>query len=125
MALTCDYRKIKNFKSRCYKKIGGKYHTHPITQALVFATVYIGMSEITLDNAREFWRRIDAWQRGFGPMCEVPDNRTKSGWRKHMLTYQNIRDHIGLETNAATSTRAQFNRRFMELLSREAEYATL
>ena len=125
MALTTDYRKIKNFKTRCYKKYAGQFYTHPITQCLALSTVYIGLNEITDKNIGEFWRRIDAWQRGFGPMCDVADGRTKSGWRTRMLTYQDIRNHIGLETNAAPKTKAYFNRRFMELLRREAEYATL
>ena len=125
MALTCDYRKIKGFKTRCYKKIGGKYHTHPITQALVFATVYIGMSEISEKTILEFWRRIDAWQRAFGPMVEMPDRRTKYGWRTQMLTYEDICNHMGLETNAANQTKAFFNKKLTETLRREAEYATL
>jgi len=125
MALTTDIRKIKNFKRKCYKKYAGQVYTHPVTQSLFFSTCSIGMNEITEDNAAEFWRRIDAWQRGFGPMCQLADGRTKSGWRNRMLTYADIRNHIGLETNAAVKTKAHFNRRFMELLRREAEYATL
>lgn len=125
MALTTDIRKIKNFKRKCYTKHAGQFYTHPVTQCLLFSTCYIGMNEITEGNAAEFWRRIDAWQRGFGPMCQVADGRAKSGWRNRMLTYADIRNHIGLETNASIKTNPQFNRRFIELLRREAEYAAL
>lgn len=125
MALKADYRNIKGFKYKCYRKIGDDYYVDPKTQSLALATVYIGISEISENTIDEFWRRLDAWQRAFGPMCSVPDNRTRKGWREHRLSYKDLRNHIGLETNAATKTNAAFNRRLIELMRRESEYAAV
>lgn len=89
------------------------------TQAIIFGTMYVGMSEITEDNAEEFFRRIRFYETVFGPVRIFPANAEK----KIMLTAQDIRDHIGLSTNASNLTEAKFKKITMENLERELTIA--
>lgn len=125
MALTADYREIKHYKRKCYHEVAGEKYLHPITQCLVFATIYVQMGEITEKNYQSFFVRLSMWQQAFGPMCEVRDRRHKSGWRNHLITLDDVRNHIGLVTNVLTKSDASFNRHLVKVMRREAEYATL
>lgn len=125
MALVAEYNQIKGFKSLCYQKAGDGYRLKPITQTLVFATMYIHMDSITKENWKDFYRRIAAWEKVFGPSSSVPDRRRKSRWREQYITPKDVHNHIGLTVNVMPKSDAYFYKRLVTMLRREVEYATL
>lgn len=125
MALVADYTKIKGFKSLCYRKVNDGYQLNPVTKALGFCMIWIHMDEITEKNHKEFFIRLDLYQKAFGAQCEVVDRRFKRRWRNHMFTLKDIKDHIGMEANVMPRSSAYFNRQLIKLMRREAEDATL
>lgn len=66
-----------------------------ISKALIFLTGYVGIDEITEENAWRFWVRVNAWERVVGPMIFGPDHDTP-----YSITIEDVREHIGLRTNA-------------------------
>jgi hypothetical protein len=125
MALVAEYNQIKGFRSRCYKKVGEGYQLKPITKTLVFATMYIHMDSITKENWKDFYHRIAAWEKVFGPSASILDRRRKSRWREHRITPEDVRNHIGLAVNVVPKSDAYFYKRLVTMLRREVEYATL
>jgi hypothetical protein len=73
----------------------------PITNALIWGTMSVGMNSITEANWREFYTRAYIIQTIHGSwIYENGDHR--------FITPQEIRDHIGLGTNATNYTAAKF-----------------
>lgn len=118
MALLAEYDQIKGFKSLCYEKVDEGLRLNPITQTLVFSTMYIFMDSITEKNWEQFYERIGAWERAFGPMTSIMDRRFKKMWREQYITPKDVRDHIGLSVNVAPKSDAYFNRHLAKVLRR-------
>lgn len=79
---------------------------HPVTNALVFGTVAIGMNSITKDNWQDFYNRLNMWERTVGPQLwrgDIPKDDPRN-WITPLEVYM----HIGLHTNASNKTEAQF-----------------
>lgn len=66
----------------------------PITNALIWSTMSVGMNEITEDNARRFYDRLRLQQKLFGPELRRPDG---SGVE---ISFDDVKANIGLRTNA-------------------------
>jgi hypothetical protein len=64
------------------------------TNALIWLTIPVGISRITPKNWEEFYRRAFIYRRVRGSSVE--------------LTAQDVRNHIGLSTNASGLTKLQF-----------------
>lgn len=79
---------------------------HPVTKALTFATMAVGISRITEDNWKDFYNRLNMWERCAGPMLTRGDNPFHSP--DNFLTPLEVYMHIGLGTNASSKTQAQF-----------------
>ena len=122
MALVANYDQIKGFKSLCYEKDGERYRLNPITHSLVFSTMVIFMDSITEKNWRQFYERIGAWEKAFGPTTQIMDRRFKSRWRDQYITPKDVRHHIGLTVNVMPKSDAYFNRHLAETLRREVRY---
>jgi hypothetical protein len=86
-----------------------------ITQAIVFATMFVGMGHITEENAPQFSARLDAWQKLHGcsliKAAKRPDG-TEYGKRIPM-TINQVRRYIGLRTNVGLDTPSQFGKRLI------------
>jgi len=92
-----------------YKRHGT---TTPVTDALVFMTLAIGINEITDSNARIFFHRVDMLEKLFGAQLMSQDGET-------CITWLQVQDHRGLRTNASTLTDTQFLKRVWERQIRE------
>lgn len=83
---------------------------------LIWATMTVGLGEITEKNAHEFFSRIALYEKAQGPF------RT-SGKGGVYFTPQEIKRWIGLKTNVSPMTKNQFLKRFeFELNQLEKRY---
>jgi len=89
MSLDFNIKNIKNYKTLCYQKGRGMA---PVTEALIWSTVGIGIGEITDKNHEEFYERLQLQQKVYGPLLQVEGGPFD-------ITLDMIRDHIGLKTN--------------------------
>ena len=76
-------------------------HTKPMTEAVIFLTLFVGMNEITEKNVVEFACRVHLFETCGDPLLKGPNGPLR-------LTLADIQRHIGLRTNANTLTRARF-----------------
>lgn len=97
----------------------------PRTEALIWATMPIGITKITKNSVDEVILRLRVWERLLGRtlLCypredgesEV-DYRVRARYKREW-----VERRIGLWTNATPMTRKQFYQACMERLEREAE----
>jgi len=80
--------------------------------SLVWATMFLGMDEITDRNKDEFYIRLRIHERMFGPLRRKEEEEIFS-------TYEEVCRNVGLSTNASTFTNLQFNTRVMKRLREE------
>lgn len=76
--------------------------------SIVFQMMFIGMHDITEDNAPEVWRRVDLNQRLYGHLW-------LRGGEPVFLTKADIKRFIGLTTNVAEESKQKFNNRMCNL----------
>jgi hypothetical protein len=77
----------------------------PITEALIFATMRIGMPTITAENAETFTVRLYAFTRVYGPLLMQATDR---GIEPVPIRLADVQLRIGLRTNATRMTDAAF-----------------
>lgn len=110
MALNWDLSNIKEFEDLCYRTMESTYvdvdeetgeeitknHVElvPLADALIWATICVGMGEVTEDTYVEFWRRVAALEAWNGAFLT-----TKDGPRP--ITLADVKAHIGLSTNVS------------------------
>ena len=111
MPLNYDLGGIEDYKRKCYRKakvdeFGRKtkeysYYLKPIINCLIDATRTVGINKITEKNAEHFHRRLIELEvvtgRGFITQIEKIG---KQEFHKRMPTLKEVKDHIGLWTNA-------------------------
>lgn len=100
-------------KCRDYKELA-KDENRALTDTLIWATMFVGISTITEDNAKEFYARLRLVELLSGTLV------SQKGEPYH-LTLEDVELRIGLATNAISLTRAQFlkskvNRYFDEIV---------
>ncbi len=116
MALTYELKHISEHETLCWKlcekdnpmtgQEAGKKYMRPVTEALVFATMAIGINTITEKNAEEFFKRVSFFEQVHSPWLHTIDESGKRVPR--LLTLDDVRQHIGLRTNASKRTDVQF-----------------
>lgn len=79
--------------------------------ALVWATMAIGMNEITEANARDFYARLSMWEKVVGAY------RNMDG-KPLFFTPEDVLRGVGLHTNASRMTKAQFYKHMWEVHER-------
>lgn len=84
-----------------------------ITDCLIWATMFIGMNEITEDNALEFADRLYIYEMVAGNISS----------RNTPITHEEVFDRIGLYTNASKITKAAFKTKIMKILAERAVLA--
>jgi len=100
MSLDYDLTKIQDHKNVCWNPNG---KINPITEIIIFMTVGVGIGDLSEENATEFYKRVDIWQRLMSPLLRNNDGTS------YYITPEDISDHIGLKTNVfPMETRAQF-----------------
>lgn len=113
MALSFQLEDVKDFKEKFYYKDGDGFQMRVTGQMLIFATMSIGMSEITEENVGKFFDRISIYEKCVGP------TRWQNGEPKY-FTYWEIREYIGLKTNASNLTDVQFRKQIFDHLKKDA-----
>lgn len=102
-------------------EVDGKKKLNPITQTLVYATISIGMPRITTSTAPEFYSRVRMYERllGAGTWQAADDSEPGAPWPQPLfITPLDVRNHIGLSTNANTMTKARFRTFLFERAAR-------
>jgi hypothetical protein len=116
MALTYALTGIDDWQTRCYvQQEDESSRMNPVTEALILATMAIGLRTITKSNVDEFAHRIEQYQRVSGALLNRWDAETAK-FEPLRITYGDVRDHIGLTTNASTFTKATFKANLFRIL---------
>lgn len=85
--------------------------------ALIWATMFVGIDRITKENAEEFYLRLAIRERVFGALRYRINQK---GEREDIrFTLDDIRQHVGLSTNADRLTDLQFDKKVMKQLRGE------
>lgn len=101
MPLDFDYSAVPDAITRITTDNGER--TNPVTNALAMATQIVGIRTITEANAAEFYARLHFSEMHNGALLI-------SGEGPQYISAQDVRDHIGLTSNANTVTDAAFRR---------------
>ena len=114
MPLDFNWSKVENHKEVCWRRPDGQ--VNGVTESLIWATMTVGISEITNKNYEEFHRRLLEYD-----ICSntYPITTKKIGSRH--LTLEEVRKHIGLSTNASEVTRAAWEKRLKQVLADKVE----
>ena len=107
MSLNWDLRKIENREE--------KQKSNPFLDGLMWATMYIGMPKLSEKNLLEFYARTKLYDRVIGHIWS--DSHDDSGHLQHNFpTLDQVRDFIGLQTNATPYTKAGFFSQLKKML---------
>lgn len=115
MALTWDVSKVENYlEVTTHPDDPDKWH--PVTEALIWNSYYVGMPSITALNVDEFVNRVQFYERVFGPLLHSGDGTGRP------LTREDIVSHIGFRTNASFMTDAKFRAHVWSNFKKEQGY---
>jgi len=110
MALNWNVEDVKNHKRLIYSKNDdGTYKMKKIYETIILSTMIVGMRGITEENYEKFYNRLRLVESVNGAFFF----ETKRG--KHHPRYikkEEIKNMIGLRTNASELTRNKFLKRF-------------
>jgi len=90
----------------------GKPQWHPVTNAIVWATIPCGFSQITEENIDMVWQRLSRWQRVLGAFCTGENGDL-------YVTKEDVKMHVGLTTNASLKTDQEFVKTLLKQIDRE------
>lgn len=129
MSLDWSIERIKNFQALCWIPDGdGTASLNATTNSLIWATMSVGINEITEKNYNEFYLRfkIFAKTRDSGAVLwGAVEGEQEQG--KHEINLIDIYQHIGLSTNASSKSRTQFMKDLFLTMERDywAEHEAL
>lgn len=95
MALTWNLTDIDDYENRCWvpsQDDPEKVQLAPLTEALIFATVGVGIGEITDQDWPEFYGRLKITEKFYGHLLYEDS-------KPYKITPEDVRSHIGLKTN--------------------------
>jgi len=93
MSLDWNLTKIQDYQSACWVGEGEDKRLNPVTEALIFSCILVGIGEITKQNAQEWYVRVHACEHASGAVL-----RTVEGGAR-FITPADVQAHIGLSTN--------------------------
>lgn len=115
MPLNWRIDSMKNFQEICYEEHppqeeGAKPTTRltMLTEQLIFATMVVGMNQISEKNHLEFWYRLHLYEVMFGTFRLDED-----GDQLYYLL-PDVKQHIGLYTNATITPFGKWSKRVKE-----------
>lgn len=114
MPLTWDVSKIKDQSTVCFD---GDFKINPITKALIFMTESIGVPVITEESQYDFFLRCRVHERING--AAIPDSDPLKLGNKS-IGLGDVRNHIGLRTNARRLSGKGFREEIMNSITMEA-----
>ena len=128
MPLHWNLTKIADHEKVCYDDRDGKKYMNPVTETLIYHTMTVGINQITEKNVEEFFLREEAVATVLGaPLVKSSDLCSSDGtvleegrgpFENVKITLAEIRQHIGLHTNASNMTLAAFKKHMGEVLWR-------
>lgn len=104
MALNYQLGKIKNFNDVCYDGNSMKN----TAQIIIFLTMSIGINRFTKENIEQVFNRISLMERSGGTQTGAFRMRDRE---PVYFTLEELKEFIGLETNASPLTSSQFLKR--------------
>jgi len=107
MALNFQFEKIANYMDVVWVGDGEERRMNPVTEALIFGTMSVGLGEITDSNVDEFAARFRIIEKIHGAMLYKP-NPDGEGTIDWFLTDEDFIAHIGLTTNVTNERRSQW-----------------
>jgi len=100
-----------------YAKTRGEEYLHPVTDALIWATMTIGLNEITEKNIDEWASRLAlAYSVNWISPMTVYNG---TDWEARPLTRADLDRHIGLSTNATYESSTAWRKRVVEQMTSE------
>ena len=122
MALNWDLTAIENSKELCWveEEEDGEsvVKLNPITDCLIWATLFLGMREITKKNLDEFTMRLIEWEKVVGGFLQD----TSTG-KYTMPSYTDVEFHIGLKTNVTEITLRKWKNKLSSMLREDSQKA--
>lgn len=77
MSLNWNVERVKDHDSVCWIKRDQGKEMNPVTKALIYATMAVELGAITEKNKNEFFIRLDAWQKAYGPFLHCTDDESR------------------------------------------------
>ena len=109
MALNTDYRNIKNYKRKLYRKIKeGEYGYDPKetqyrlkerAETIIFSTMVTGIPNITKENYRQFYNRLHLVETVGGSFFR---KKVRNKYVADPIRLEEVEALIGLKSNAST-----------------------
>jgi hypothetical protein len=113
MSLNWSLEKIKDYESVCFAD--DKLSVE--TESLIWYTMFVYMPLVSESNASEFYKRIHLYEKLFGPsMSSFEDGKRIP----HPVTFEMVKKHIGLHTNAESKTMAAFKKHVIEVFMKQS-----
>jgi|TARA_R110000824_G_scaffold156873_12_gene330134 hypothetical protein len=120
MALNWDLTAIENSKELCWVEAEEDGESivklNPITDCLIWATLFLGMREITKKNLDEFTMRLMEWEKVVGGFLQD----TSTG-QYTMPSYIDVEFHIGLKTNVTEITLRKWKNKLSSMLRENSQ----
>jgi hypothetical protein len=107
MALNFSFDKIANYQTTCWIGEGDERRMNPVTEALIFGTMTVGLGSITDSNVDEFAARFRVIEKIHGAQLYKP-NPDGPGTMDWFLTDEDFIAHIGLSCNVSNETRSKW-----------------
>lgn len=100
MGLTWDVSKVNSYEANYPDLVDadGRRKWNPITESIVWLTMFCGTPTITEANHEDVAQRFTVWQRINGSMLS----------NGYIVTLKDVRQHIGMHTNVSSKTEAAF-----------------
>jgi hypothetical protein len=122
MALHWDLTEITDHENRCFYHDengaeGPGDYMEPVTNALIWSTMGIGMGEITEENYEEFYRRLVAMALASGSTMLL----TGKG-KNRPITLSEVKAHIGLKCNVSYENPLAFQMKLGRRVTERAGY---
>lgn len=105
MALHYWFEKIDNYKEVVWIGEGDETRMNPVTEALIFGSISVGLSEISRSNIDEWVARFRIMEKLHGHFLIHGDG---SPW---YVSNEEFLAHIGLRVNVTDETRTQWTKR--------------
>ena len=94
-----------------------------LTEVVIFATIFVGMSSITEKNYKGFHKRLKEFEVASGMKGLLVENKngTEGKERKErMPTLEEIKLHVGLKTNAGEQTSKKWHSNIKRIVTETA-----
>ena len=119
MALTWDLREIKDNDNLCFiNKAEGddKGEMSPITNTLIWSTMFVGFNKITNKNYKLFHQRLIELELASGGGLLVAEDG-----HSRQPTIHEVKSHVGLSTNASVQSNSKWSRNLARIIQETAE----